>query len=98
MNATFVEPSVSRMLKPINFYCSAPDAESVHLMGDFNGWNPASHPMQHRFDGWWFLQVSLTHGHHQYLFVVDGTPTLDPHASGTTRNHRIGRASCRERV
>ena len=81
------------MLKPINFYCSAPEAESVHLMGDFNGWNPSSHRMQKQLDGWWFLPVPLTHGHHQYLFVVDGTPTLDRHATGTTRNHRYEKVS-----
>jgi 1,4-alpha-glucan branching enzyme len=26
----------------------APDAERVHVMGDFNGWNRASHPLRHR--------------------------------------------------
>jgi 1,4-alpha-glucan branching enzyme len=79
--------------KPINFYCTAPEAQSVCLMGDFNGWNPTSHPMEQRRDGWWFLQVQLTHGHHQYLFVVDGTPTLDPHATGAARNERYAKVS-----
>jgi len=79
--------------KPINFYCAALEARSVCLMGDFNGWNPASHPMERRRDGWWFLQVPLTHGHHQYLFVVDGTPTLDPHATGAARNERYAKVS-----
>jgi hypothetical protein len=39
-------------------------------------------------DGWWFIQVPLTHGHHQYRFVVDGKPMLDPHAAGVARNER----------
>src|SRR2546425_1140309 len=64
------------------------EAESVYLMGDFNGWSPSSHPMQRRVDGWWFLQVPLTRGHHQYQFLVDGVPTLDPHAAGVTCNER----------
>jgi 1,4-alpha-glucan branching enzyme len=79
--------------KPINFYCAAPEAQSVSLMGDFNGWNPTSQPMERRRDGWWFLQVPLTHGYHQYLFVVDGTPTLDPHATGAARNERYAKVS-----
>ena len=76
------------MAKPINFYCDAPKAGAVHLVGDFNRWNPAAHPMERRVDGWWFLQVPLTHGHHQYRFLVDGQPMLDPRAGGIARNER----------
>src|SRR5262245_45312850 len=79
--------------KPINFFCAAPDAKQVYLMGDFNEWSPTSLPMERRPDGWWSLQVPLSHGHHQYLFLVDGTPTLDPHATGTTRNIRYEHVS-----
>jgi len=76
------------MAKPVNFYCHAPKAKVVCLVGDFNHWSPTSLPMERRFDGWWFLQALLTHGHHQYLFLVDGQPMLDPHATGFTRNER----------
>jgi 1,4-alpha-glucan branching enzyme len=82
-----------KTVKPINFYCNAPEAHSVTLIGDFNSWDPGSHPMQRRPDGWWFLQVPLVHGHHQYLFIVDGTPVLDPHATGSGRNERYAKAS-----
>jgi 1,4-alpha-glucan branching enzyme len=74
--------------KPVNFYCAAPKAISVYLAGDFNEWHPSSLPMERRGDGWWFLQVPLTHGHHQYRFLVDGRPMLDPHATGVARNDR----------
>ena len=74
--------------KPVNFYCAAPRAKSVNLAGDFNEWEPSSLPMERRRDGWWFLQVSLTHGHHQYRFLVDGNPQLDPRATGVARNER----------
>lgn len=86
-------PSSARMLKPVNFYCAAPKAQAVALIGDFNRWDPASQPMQRRVDGWWFLQIPLPHGYHQYLFLVDGTPTLDPHATGASRNERYSRVS-----
>jgi len=49
--------------------------------------------MQQQVDGSWFLEVPLTHGHHQYLFLVDDTPTLDPNASGVARNERNERIS-----
>jgi len=85
--------SAKKATKPINFFCAASEAQSVYLMGDFNNWNPTSLPMEQRVDGWWYLQVQLTHGHHQYHFLVDGTPTLDPHAIGTARNDRYAQVS-----
>ena len=72
------------MAKPVNFYCGATEATLVQLEGDFSGWTRL--PMMRRIDGWWFLQVPLTHGHHRYRFVVDGQPALDPRATGVARN------------
>jgi hypothetical protein len=80
-------------IKPVNFYCAAPTAQSVYLAGDFNGWDPTSHPMRRRADGWWFIEVQLPHGHHQYLFLVDGKPVLDPQGTGIARNERNERVS-----
>jgi 1,4-alpha-glucan branching enzyme len=98
MPITFDAPSQARyragnMTKPVNFYCSAPQAKSVCLVGDFNGWNPTTHPMERRVDGWWFLQMQLFHGHHQYQFLVDGKPVLDPQATGTSLNERKEKVS-----
>jgi len=70
--------------KPVNFYCAAPSAKRVELAGDFNQWHPF--PMERSVDGWWFAQVQLCHGHHQYRFLVDGRPMLDPQASGIARD------------
>ena len=80
-------------IKPANFYCIAPSAESVYLVGDFNAWNPTSHPMRRREDGWWFTEVLLKHGHHQYRFLVDNQPVLDPKSMGTVRNERNEKVS-----
>jgi 1,4-alpha-glucan branching enzyme len=85
--------SAKRMLKPVNFVCVAPNARTVYLTGDFNGWHPETHPMQRQADGAWLLQVPLHHGHHQYRFIVDGKPVLDPRASGVARDPRGERAS-----
>ena len=78
--------SAKAHLKPINFYCNAPEAARVFISGDFNDWNPTSHPMEKQFDGTWFAQLQLNHGHHHYLFFIDGKPTLDPRAQGIGRN------------
>ncbi|RME89579.1 MAG: glycoside hydrolase family 13 [Verrucomicrobia bacterium] len=84
--------SAKKMVKPINFYCFAPKAKEVYLIGDFNDWQPGAHPMERQPDGSWTLQVPLHHGHHHYQFLVDGEPTLDPKA------HGIGRNTLNERV
>ena len=93
MNAMYEKAKTSRYparktAKPVNFYLAAPKAKSVCLAGDFNDWNPGSHLMQRRSDGWWHVQVPLTHGHHQYYFVVDGKVTLDEQAAGVASNER----------
>src|SRR6266481_7592698 len=93
MNTTTDAPAINRFrpkntTKPVNFYCDAPTAASVVLVGDFNNWDAASHPMQRRVDGGWFLQVQLAHGHHRYRFLVDGKPVLDPRGTGIARNER----------
>ena len=88
-----VRYSTKGLAKPISFFLHAPNAQAVCVAGDFNDWHPTSLPMQRREDGWWFLQVNLTHGHHQYHFIVDGIPTLDPHATGKARNERYAQVS-----
>jgi 1,4-alpha-glucan branching enzyme len=80
--------SAKNIIKPVNFTCLAPSAQSVTLVGDFNDWDPAAHPMRQRPDGAWYLQMPLSHGHHHYQFLVDGQPALDPRAQGVARNEK----------
>jgi 1,4-alpha-glucan branching enzyme len=77
----------------VNFFCTAPQARSVSLVGDFNTWDPAATPMQRMPDGRWMAGLDLRHGHHRYLFLVDGIAVLDPLATGITRNDRNERVS-----
>ncbi len=56
------------------------------MTGDFNSWNPTEHPMIRQPDGAWLLQVPLHHGHHHYVFLVDGKAVLDPQAHGVARD------------
>ncbi len=87
--------SAKKMAKPVNFVCRAPDAKHVFLAGDFNHWDPTSHPMHREPDGAWFLQVPLHHGHHRYVFLVDGKPVLDPAANGVAHRGKDQEVSLR---
>jgi len=77
-----------RVLHLVDFLYVAPQAQSVSIVGDFNEWQPAAHPMTRMPDGGWRIRMELPHGHHQYLFLVDGKPTLDPNAMGKVHNER----------
>lgn len=83
--------SAKNSLKSVNFYCAAPTAHAVELIGDFNHWRPL--PMKRLMDGWWFTRLDLCHGHHLYRFVVDGKMELDPSALGTALDEQNERAS-----
>jgi hypothetical protein len=52
-----------------------------------------SRPMHHRVDGWWFIEVQLTHSHDRYRFLVDDEPVLDPQATGIARDDLNERVS-----
>jgi 1,4-alpha-glucan branching enzyme len=85
--------SAKRIAKPVNFVCHAPGAKQVSVIGDFNGWEPSANPMKRQPDGAWMAQVQLSHGHHQYLFCVDGEAHLDPRAQGIARTPQGERVS-----
>lgn len=80
--------SAKRTRRPVNFYCDAPAAEYVALVGDFNAWDANACPMRRLPDGRWMASVELNHGHHRYLLLVDGNAMLDPRANGRARNER----------
>jgi 1,4-alpha-glucan branching enzyme len=85
--------SAKKFALPINFMCIAPEAKSVYVIGSFNDWNPTAHPMRRNPDGGWHTQIPLSHGHHHYMFLIDGKPTLDPRAQGIARNERNEKVS-----
>ena len=79
--------------KPVSFICLAPEAKAVAIVGDFNNWDPTANPMTRTPDGAWQGTVEITHGHHQYAFLVDSTLRLDPRAQGIARNANNERVS-----
>lgn len=80
--------SAKRTRHHVDFFCDAPDAVQVCLVGDFNEWQPTANPMQRMPDGYWMASLELSHGYHEYVFLVDGKPVLDPNAAGKARNGR----------
>jgi len=56
----------------------APDAATVFLAGDFNGWNATALALTKGADGVWTLAVALEPGRYEYKFVVDGNWVEDP--------------------
>ncbi len=58
-----------------------PDARTVDVAGDFNGWDPARTPLEQTANGAWTVTIPLEPGRYEYMFVVDGTRWVgDPFA------------------
>jgi 1,4-alpha-glucan branching enzyme len=85
--------SAKNNLRPTNFLFIAPEAKQVSVIGDFNNWNPAANPMLQGPDKAWHAQIPLTHGHHKYLFFVDGQAFLDPRAQGSSKSEHYEKVS-----
>ena len=60
------------------FSLSAPRAQSVFTAGDFNQWNPSSHPLTMDDRGIWRISLALNPGQYEYRFFVDGEWQNDP--------------------
>jgi hypothetical protein len=58
-----------------------PEARSVSVAGDFNGWDPGQTKMERSEGGMWTATIALKPGRYQYMFVVDGKQWIaDPFA------------------
>ncbi len=59
-----------------------PDAEQVHVAGDFNGWRLGELPMQPMEDGHWLARVRLPAGDFRFRYCADGQWYTDYAAFG----------------
>jgi hypothetical protein len=58
-----------------------PEAMTVALAGDFNGWDPRQTPLEQTTSGAWTVTIPLEPGRYEYMFVVDGKQWIaDPAA------------------
>ena len=56
----------------VAFVLLVPQARSVAVAGDFNGWDPARTSLVRGASGLWTVDVPLAPGRYTYAFVVDG--------------------------
>jgi Glycogen recognition site of AMP-activated protein kinase len=58
-----------------------PDARTVEVAGDFNGWDATRTPLEQVSSGAWTVTIPLEPGRYEYMFVVDGKQWIaDPFA------------------
>ena len=62
----------------VTFSFSAPEAQSVSVLGDFTGWEQAPISLKKDKSGVWKKTVSLEPGSYQYRLMVDGQWRDDP--------------------
>ena len=63
----------------VRFTLLAPDANTVYVVGSFNGWVKGATPMR-RADGsgLWVADVKLSAGEHAFMYLVDGRRWVVP--------------------
>jgi hypothetical protein len=74
------------------FVLVAPNAASVSLVGDFNGWSLGATPLE-RQGSVWSVEVSLPPGRHVYAFVVDGEEWVADASAPRAPEDEFGRPS-----
>jgi len=79
----------------VDLFFSAPQAASVAVVGDFNGWDPRQTLMiRSNHEGRWTARLKLPPGVHQYSFVINGSAWVpDPGAKATLADGFGGRNS-----
>jgi 1,4-alpha-glucan branching enzyme len=59
------------------FSFNDPEAQKVSLVGEFNNWDPAKHPMKCDGNGLWTRTIMLEPGIYEYKFLEDENWMLD---------------------
>jgi 1,4-alpha-glucan branching enzyme len=72
--------------RKVVFKVRAPGAKKVQLAGEFNDWDPDSHPMQKDDEGFWKVTLRLSPGKYEYKLLVDGLWWEDIGETNTVRN------------
>lgn len=70
----------------VAFRVWAPFATSIHVAGDFNGWNVTSHPLAHEHAGYWSVDIPGAAVGQKYKFVINGQWRIDPQARAVTNS------------
>lgn len=73
-----VESNQKITRRKTTFSFESADAKEIILLGDFNNWNPKTHPMKMVGNGVWNMSLNLLPGKYEYKFLVDGQWKTDP--------------------
>ena len=65
-----VEKIGRKKVPAIRFAVFAPNASAVSVIGDFNGWHGAAHPMQKTDLGYWVLIIPEAQVGHRYKYAI----------------------------
>lgn len=86
------EPVVEAGTVRHQFVLVAPGAQTVSLVGDFNGWDLTATPLRRRGTVW-TIEMPLPPGRHVYSFVVDGAEWVPDATAPRAPDDEFGRAS-----
>jgi len=56
----------------VEFSFFRPQAQQVHLVGDFNQWQKEQTPMSRQSDGYWRTRLHLPSGEFMFRYCADG--------------------------
>lgn len=87
-SVTSLQPKRRRIV----FSFSAPEAQNVSLVGNFNNWDYTK-TMKKDKDGLWTSRVDLEPGKYEYRFLVDGEWRDDPKCQ-TRQPNSFGSQNC----
>jgi 1,4-alpha-glucan branching enzyme len=84
MKEKIIKQQIKR--RKVKFSIDAPGASHVILMGDFNKWDPKTHPMKNEGNGLWIKAIMIPPGKYEYKFLIDGNWKEDPGNEQTCPN------------
>ena len=69
---TFIETNGRKVARVTFTVPGRPRMKAIYLVGDFNDWNPTSHPLRRNGKGQWTLTLELELGHaYQFRYLSD---------------------------
>jgi hypothetical protein len=76
----FAETRSSQKIATLRYY--DPEANSVSVIGTFNGWSPENSQLRRTGDGEWEISLHLAPGKYAYRFLINNNiQRLDPHCT-----------------
>jgi len=77
-NTRPVQAKLENDVKYRKFSLTAPNAEKVELLADFNDWGKYPLPLKNNGKGYFETTLVLSAGEYKYVFLVDGKEMPDP--------------------